>query len=521
MTLGTDDWATRLADRLDPRPNPYLSDPVAWVHDKLTDYTTVDQGRILESVRDHRYTAVPSCHDIGKSFTGGRVMTWWIDTHKQGDAFGVSTAPTTAQVHAILWREIGRAHRAGSLDGYVTGQSEWKLRHARGPSELVAYGRKPADYDPAAFQGIHARYVLVVIDEACGVPRAIFDAVDSLATNEHARVLAIGNPDDPSSHFHEICKPGSGWHVIQLDALRSPGFTRDRVARYPELQRYMIQEGIPPTDEVVPEELYDLLVSPTWVSERLRRWGKDSPLFQSKVRGRFPTITNDTLIHPHWVVLAQAREMRAPETMARIGVDVARYGNDHTIILLRRGGHCRVVHDIPSGPVTEVAGKVIEVGLSLGVGLVPPLAVVDDPGVGGGVTDILSEEAYPVQAFIGSAASAQRLPNGKARFENARSESYWNLREALAGPSGTGEEGWLDLDPLDDELAAQITNIKYRVNRHGQICVETKDDMKSRGIGSPDRGDALVLSLVPDRRRTEPEHQTERMLTADLLGTRW
>ena len=89
-------------------------------------------------------------------------------------------------------------------------------------NELVAYGRKPADYDPAAFQGIHARYVLVIIDEAGGVPKSIFDAVDALATNIDARVVAVGNPDDPGSHFAAICKPGSGWHVETISAFDTP-----------------------------------------------------------------------------------------------------------------------------------------------------------------------------------------------------------------------------------------------------------------------------------------------------------
>ena len=80
-----------------------------------------------------------------------------------------------------------------------------------GWKELVAYGRKPADYDQSAFQGIHPMNPLDLGDEACGVPKSIFDAVDALATNVNARVAAIGNPDDPSSHFAQMCKPGSGW----------------------------------------------------------------------------------------------------------------------------------------------------------------------------------------------------------------------------------------------------------------------------------------------------------------------
>jgi len=109
---------------------------------------------------------------------------------------------------------------------------------------------------------------LVIIDEAGGVPKSIFDAVDAvdaLATNIDARVVAVGNPDDPASHFATICKPGSGWHVETISALDTPACT----------------------GEEVPAELLPLLVSPEWVEERKLRWGVTSPIYQSKVLGEF------------------------------------------------------------------------------------------------------------------------------------------------------------------------------------------------------------------------------------------
>ena len=522
-----DEWILKLADRLDPQPSRYVDAPIAWVQDTLGEHLTQDQQSICESVRTSRYTAVQSCHDVGKSYTVSRLASWWIEAHKPGEAFVVTTAPTAAQVGAILWREIGRAHRKGDLTGYVTGNNEWKLSHgSRSPAELVAMGRKPADYDPSAFQGIHARFVLVIIDEACGVPRGIFDAVDSLATNEHSRVVAIGNPDDPASYFAEVCKPGSGWNVIRIDALTSPNFTPEEVVRHPRLAEYMAQEGIDPTEEEIPDSLRDLLVSATWVEERIKRWGPKSPLFQSKVRGRFPQVTLDTLINPHWVTLAQSREATVTGTEpSTLGVDVARYGRDKTIIMERRGSRCRVVTEIPSGPVTEVAGKVIEHAHSLSPARRPP-ALVDDDGVGGGVVDILEEEGYPCFPIVGGAkAEGQPLPTGKPRFVNLRSQLWWNMREAFAGKSGTGEDAWLDIDELDDELAAQLTNVKYEINRHGQIVVESKEKMERRGLHSPDRADALAYALAPisvlDQGRREERADRRRMVTGDLLERDW
>jgi hypothetical protein len=95
-----------------------------------------------------------------------RLAAWWLDVHPIGEAFVVTTAPTTAQVEAILWREIGKAHRKGNLPGRITLDAKWYMGQ-----ELVAYGRKPADYDQAAFQGIYSKYVLVLLDEAVGIPK--------------------------------------------------------------------------------------------------------------------------------------------------------------------------------------------------------------------------------------------------------------------------------------------------------------------------------------------------------------
>lgn len=514
--LDTRGWAGIAADRLRPRPNPWANDVVGWLKTKLREDTWSKEREIIESVREHRYTAVKSAHDTGKSFSASRIVAHWIDTHPPGTAFAVTTAPTDHQVKAILWREIGRAHRKGNLPGRVTLDARWKLVHGLGPDELVAYGRKPADYEPTAFSGIHAEFVLVVIDEAGGVPQSIFEAADTLVTNRNGRILAIGNPDDPSVYFAQICKPDSGWNVIRIDGLETPNFTRAAVSEFPELRKYMIREGIAPTKEEVPDSMRPLLLDPQWVAERIKRWGIASPLFQSKVRGEFPTIGKDTLVEPRWVVYAQNRSVPRDSTDPRLGVDVARYGDDHTIIGLRLGMHFRVIHDIPRGPTTEVAGLVQQEGLVLPI---KPIANVDDTGVGGGVTDTLIEDGYPVLPLISSAACIELMPNGRPRFVDARSEWWWHLREVLAGPSGTGEDGYLDLDPEDDELAAQISSIKYSINRHGQIKVETKDEMKSRGLPSPDRGDTLVYSLV--RHANTSQAMREMMLTGDLLDRQW
>ncbi len=238
------------------KPNPYLADPVGWVRDKLGEHLWSKQRAIAESVRDNRRTAVKSCHNAGKSWIASRIAAHWIATHPAGEAFVASTAPSYPQVHAILWEEIRKAAKAGyragnPLPGRVLQSDDWKLDDGT----LAGWGRKPADTDEHGFQGIPRRYVLVILDEACGIPRQLWTAVEAITTNADCRILAIGNPDDPNTEFGDVCKPGSGWNVIQISAFDTPNFT----------------------DEPFPDDLRPLMLDPEWVEDKKRRWGEDPP----------------------------------------------------------------------------------------------------------------------------------------------------------------------------------------------------------------------------------------------------
>lgn len=449
------------ADFFDPPPNPYQGDPVGWIQDRLGEHVWSKQRDVAQSVVDHRYTAVKSCHNAGKSFIASRLAAWWLDTHPPGEAFVVTTAPSFPQVRAILWREISKARKAAAARGHAlpgrVNQTEWFIGE-----EIVAYGRKPADYDQTAFQGIHAKYVLVLIDEASGIPKPLFDAVDALATNEHARVLAIGNPDDPVSHFERICKPGSGWNVIRIDGLQTPNFT----------------------DEPVPESLRPMLLSPVWVEERRKRWGEDSPLFIAKVRGEFPDVSDDTLIPLGWITRAQQAELDRDGAPAIEAVDVARFGSDESVFGIRTGPIFRVVKTTTKQATTQTTGEAINVYRDHDAAEVR----VDGVGVGGGVVDQLAEQRYPVVDMQAGQAAIDT-----EHFSNARAEWWWGLRQRF-------EDGDIDIDPADDELAAQLAQMKFKFTSRGQIRIESKDDMRKRGLPSPDRADTAMLAFahVPD-----------------------
>jgi hypothetical protein len=183
-----DPWAIA-ADVIDPAPNPHVHEPVTWVTDRTREWTWSKPS--------------PPATGPAKASPPAASSPHFIDAHPEYEAFVVTSAPTDPQVKAILWREIHQGPQEGRTARPVTQDAHWKIG-----DELVAFGRKPADVagdaedeTVTAFQGIHARFVLVVFDEASGIPKQLWTAGNSLLTNDDARFLAIGNPDDPSSEF--------------------------------------------------------------------------------------------------------------------------------------------------------------------------------------------------------------------------------------------------------------------------------------------------------------------------------
>lgn len=472
----------------------FEGDPVRFVEIGLLGFLWSKQKLIAEALfSKNRRVAVPSCHDAGKSFLAASLACHWLSTYPMGEAFVVTLAPTGHQVRAILWREINRLHAAHKLPGYVT-QTEWKTDKG----ELIGFGRSPKDTDPTAIQGIHAKYVLVIYDEGCGVAKALYDAASTMAANEFSAELAIGNPDDPSSEFAQLCKPGSGWTVIPISAFDTPNFT----------------------DEVVPDWLRPLLISPTWVETRKRKWGEGSPIYQSKVLGKFPEQAKDGLVPLSALTAAITRvlELGQPE---ELGVDVARFGDNFT------SGYKR------SGPVFQrqfrYQGKdtMVTVGHIMATLRANPgirRVKIDDTGVGGGVTDRLKElkragdrdergllaNVMILGINVGEAPTVvhqdrtdpDKAPKARERyteterFFNLRAQLNWGMRERfIAGDICI-------LDPVDtpgmsdDDLLAQAGDIRYTLTSRGHIQIEPKEDMEKRGRPSPDDWDALVLAAA-------------------------
>lgn len=485
----------------------WRDNPADWVRERLGEFIWSKQVEILNSLRDNRRTAVPSCHEVGKSFIAARCIGWWIDTLPLGQAFVVTSAPTAPQVEAILWREFGRVHAKG-LPGRLN-QTEWLFQPEHGKEELIAFGRKPADQDPTAFQGIHAPYVLFLLDEACGIPDSLWEAADSLIANDNSKALVIGNPDDPLTRFRRVCMPGSGWNVCPIGAFDTPNFT----------------------GEYVPPFVAQQLIGKVYVEEKRRQWAPSwnwvdaqgtvieverpehvpeaavkvvcperedpqdtDPFWQSKVLGLFPKTSGaNALINENWIIAAQLRKL-SPLGKNELGVDVGA-GGDASCLAHRRGQVVRIRWEDHNPDTMLTCGKVNGDARDLGVKKIK----VDSIGIGKGMADRgrelkrtrkIEQDWVPINVGEAVPGVDKKGVPLKNYFTNLRAYYYWNVREAF-------ERGEIDIDPLDLQLAHELVNLRYHRTSSGKIEIEQKKDMKKRLNGlSPNRAEALMLSLA-------------------------
>ena len=421
------------------------------------------QTEILKSVRDNPRTAVRSCHGIGKTFTAAMCILWFLYTHKR--AIVLSTAPTWRQVEKLIWKEIRSAYREAviPLGGNLLPKTpELHLIH----DEWYAAGL--STNEPDRFQGFHEEHILVVVDEAAGVNKEIFEAIEGILTSSGARLLLIGNPTSIGGAFYDaFMRPG--YKTFHVSAYDTPNFTT---------------AGITPEDiaqdtwqDKVKEIPYPRLITPQWVSARYKTWGEGSYPYQVRVMGNFPQQGEDTLIPLLWIELAMERW----EDQAEGEPDVAAYGSDKTVIAERRGGKVMPLKVYSQKNTRETAGLVISIARDAGTAKI----AVDEIGIGRGVVDSLEEEGYE---NVG--VNVAERSTDPERYANKRAELWWKLRELL-----DPDKEPVALPP-DDELLSELASVKYKLTARGAIQIESKDEMRKRLGHSPDRADAVVLAFA-------------------------
>ncbi|MFH0911725.1 MAG: DEAD/DEAH box helicase family protein [Planctomycetota bacterium] len=439
----------------------FRADPLFFCERALGVRPWEKQREVLLALRDHERVAVRSGHGTGKSFIAASAALWFLYSHYPAKV--ITTAPTWAQVRAILWNEIRAQHAAALLPlGGTVLEERLKLTAS-------AFAVGLSTDEPERFQGYHAEHLLVILDEAPGVRPEVWEASETLLTGRCSRTLAIGNPTRTSGRFYECFAPESGWKKIRISCLDSPNL--DGASRR-----------------------YPALVTRAWIDQKRADWGERSPFFQARVLGEFPEDGEGALLSRKALEAAARRPMPPCDRASlALGVDVARMGSDATVLLLRDRGGVRHIEAHHEWSTMRTAGRVAE--LVRRHGLDSHAVFVDDTGLGAGVTDRLREAGLEVGAVV---------LGGRARdeehFANVRAECYWRLREALSPP---GEGPGLSL-PQDAALLRELGAVRYMLTAAGSIRLEEKAAIARRAGGSPDRADALALTFA-SRDRFDPE----------------
>lgn len=465
----------------------YKNDPVLWAQERLNLFLWSKQQEILQALATHKKVAVKTSHSVGKTFSAAVAAAWWVDT-RGPESIVISSAPTYAQVHALLWSEIRKFHVKGNLPGRVTQDDRWLLPYVvdgRAVDIEVGQGRKPADTNIHAFQGTHrSNGVLVILDEACGVSESIYTGAEAITTAPMDRQLLIGNPDDPNTEFGRIFKrKPDDWYLMTISAFDTPNFT----------------------GEWVPEYLRNSLPQPEWVESRRKDWGETSNRYISKIRAEFPDTSDDGLFNQNHVenAIRVVERAKSKHVAPVLGVDVARFGSDKTTVYANWNGHIEYIADWSGVDTVDTAAKVADIAEDIGAKEIR----VDAIGVGAGVIDNLARmvgEHTVVYSMVGNAASPDPL-----KWYNARAYWYDQLRQKLSD-----EE--IDL-PDVDELAEEFGIIRYAL-RGSAMLIESKEDMRKRGLHSPDHLDAVVYACAPigdDSRFSPGDIVTEKDLLND------
>lgn len=463
----------------------YYNNPKIWAAEVLQFYAWSKQEEIGLSVVNNSYTAVKSCHGAGKSAWAAVLVCWFVATRlAMGEkVFVITTAPTYAQVHLVLWEEIRAFHQKANLPGYITSGDEWKMEVVVDGRKRIldlAVGRKPSDTDKNGFQGKHEDNLLIVLDEANGIPEVLFTGAVTQLSGEMNRqkMIAIGNPDDPGSLFGrhdaadtkarkrvamgieakkgELSKPF--WNWIQIKAWDTPNFS----------------------GEDVPQAVKDHTLSLDWVDRARDLWGEDDPRWTSKVEADFPTESAHGLFSRALIDQAAA-EVVDPgyeHTVSRVlAADVSRFGDDRTVVMLNIEGDVTILDSWSKKDSIETATRIHKLAIENHVTQVR----VDEGNMGQGVIDILRQlmgNTYFLISMNGSVSSPDL-----ARWRNSR--DYWY--DTLKYKMRSNQVRIPMLDRLHEELAA----IQYGFVKTA-LKIELKEEIKKRIGHSPDYADCLA-----------------------------
>ena len=429
------------------------------------------RSRSIPAAKRRRRFALKACVGPGKTAVLAIVVWWFMATRP--DAKGAATSITGDNLDANLWAELAKWQDKSPL---LKAAFEWtatQVRSRERPATWFIDARKwtnSADKNALGntLAGLHGDNVIFVIDEAGGVPEEVAAAAEGGLANANedegreALFLIAGNPTHLSGPLYSACTRNRGrWHVQEITG--DPDDPR-RAKR----------------------------ISIEWAREMIASYGRDSDIVKVKVLGQFPSTSPDSLFGPDEVAAAMARVIAKAEYEQEVkilGVDVARQGDDRTVIALRQG---RVVFGPRILRIPDTMAIAGQVSMLFDKHR-PDALFIDQATFGFGVLDRLTQLGYPA---IGVDFGGK--PVTHVKYANRRSEMWFRMSEWVKAGG---------VLPKVPELVSELTAPKYSFDAHNHLLLEKKKDIKARTGVSPDIADAIALTFAqPVLPREAREH---------------
>jgi hypothetical protein len=304
---------------------------------------------------------------------------------------------------------------------------------------------------PEALAGVHSENVLLVVDEASGVPEKVFEAAAGSMSGHNATTILLSNPTRSVGTFYESQnRMSDSWWTRRWSCVESP------------------------------------LVSDEFVDEMRERYGEESNAFRIRVLGEFPLADDDTIIPFHLVDSAMNRQIDIDKDRAPVwSLDPARFGTDRTAFCKRVGSVVTEIKSWRGLDLMQTVGRVMAEYEALAPSSRPSEILVDSIGIGSGVVDRMRELGAPVRGV-----NVAESPSMGGTYNNLRTELWFKTKAWL-------EDRSCKL-PNDDALLADLTGIRYSFSSSGKMAAESKDQMRRRGLKSPDLADAICLTMASD-----------------------
>ena len=429
--------------------------PALFAVEALGAKPTDQQWQASRAIVERRRVSIRSGHGTGKSTFMAWCVLWFLACYFPAKV--PATAPTSHQLEDVLWSEIAKWHRTmGSRMPALASQFEWSsgaFRMKSAPNESFSVARTSRPERPEALQGFHSDHILFLIDEASGVSDNVFEVAEGALSTDGAFVVMAANPTRQTGYFFDSHhKMRASWAALHWNGEDSPMVSRD------------------------------------YIATMAKKYGVQSSVYKVRVLGDFVGAA-DGVIPLDLCESARIREVAVNAAAPVVwGVDVARFGDDSSALAKRQGNHqLEPVREWWGKDTMQTAGLVKAEFEATPEAARPTAINIDVIGIGAGVVDRLKEMGLPA---IGINVAESEAVNARAdrQFNRLRDELWWRCRDWLEA---------LDCKLCDDDdTIAELTTPTYTILSNGLIQVERKDDMKKRGVKSPNRADAWNLTFA-------------------------